>query len=51
MSDEPVVIKMFANEIDATVAQQVLLESGVRAFVFKDDAGGMSPQRTQRSQR
>lgn len=43
MSEEVVVIKTFSNEIDATMAQQVLQESGVRAFVFKDDAGGMEP--------
>ena len=48
MSDEVVVIKTFDNEIDATMAQAVLQESGVRAFVLKDDAGGMEPhlQRT-----
>jgi putative signal transducing protein len=48
MSDEVVVIKIFSNETDATMAQQVLQESGIRAFVSKDDAGGMEPhlQRT-----
>ena len=48
MSDEPVVIKTFSNETDVEMAYQVLEESGVRAFVFKDDAGGMEPhlQRT-----
>ncbi len=48
MSDEPVVIKSFSNETDAEMAYQALEESGVRAFVFKDDAGGMEPhlQRT-----
>jgi hypothetical protein len=48
MPEEIIVIKMFDNELDATIAQQVLEESGVRAFVFKDDAGGMEPhlQRT-----
>ena len=47
MSDE-VAIKVFSNQTDATMAQQVLEESGVRAFIFKDDAGGMEPhlQRT-----
>lgn len=44
MSDEPVVIKIFSNEVDAEMAQQLLEDSGVRAFVFKDDAGGMEPQ-------
>ena len=48
MSEEAVVIKTFSNETDATMAQQVLQESGVKAFIFKDDAGGMEPhlQRT-----
>ena len=48
MSDEVVVIQTFSNETDATMAQQMLQESGVRAFVLKDDAGGMEPhlQRT-----
>ena len=48
MSDEPIVIKTFSNETDAEMAHQVLEESGLRAFVFKDDAGGMEPhlQRT-----
>ena len=43
MSDEPVVIKTFSNETDAEMANQMLQESGVRAFIFKDDAGGMEP--------
>lgn len=43
MSDEVVVIKTFSNETDAAMAQQLLQESGVRAFVLKDDAGGMEP--------
>ncbi len=48
MPEEITVIKMFDNEMDAVIARQVLEESGVRAFVFKDDAGGMEPhlQRT-----
>ncbi len=44
MSDEPVVVKTFSNETDAEMANQVLQASGVRAFIFKDDAGGMEPQ-------
>jgi hypothetical protein len=44
MSDETVVIKTFSNETDAAMTQQMLTESGVRAFIFKDDAGGMEPQ-------
>jgi hypothetical protein len=39
-----VVLKTFSNEIDAGLAQQILGESGVIAFVFKDDVGGMEPQ-------
>lgn len=44
MSEEEVVLRMFSNEIDARMSQQVLHESGVKAFVFKDDVGGMEPQ-------
>ena len=44
MSDEVVVLKTFNNEIEAGMAQQVLQEAGMQAFVFKDDAGGMDPQ-------
>ena len=44
MSEEVVVLKTFNNEIEAGMAQQVLHEAGMTAFVFKDDAGGMEPQ-------
>lgn len=44
MSDEVVVLRTFNNEIEAGMAQQVLQEAGMTAFVFKDDAGGMEPQ-------
>lgn len=44
MSEEVVVLKTFNNQIEAVMAQQVLQEAGVTAFVFKDDAGGMEPQ-------
>jgi hypothetical protein len=44
MSEDVVVIKTFNNEIEAGMAQQVLEEAGMTAFVFKDDAGGMEPQ-------
>ena len=44
MSEEVVVLKTFNNEIEAGMAQQMLQEAGVTAFVFKDDAGGMEPQ-------
>jgi Putative prokaryotic signal transducing protein len=48
MSEE-VVIKIFNTETDAKMAQDVLKDEGVTAFVFKDDGGGMEPhlQRTQ----
>jgi Putative prokaryotic signal transducing protein len=48
MSDEVVTIKVFNNEVDARMAQEVLQQVGVSAFVFKDDGGGMEPhlQRT-----
>ena len=48
MSEEWVVFKIFSNEIDTGMTQQVLQEAGVRAFVLKDDGGGMEPhlQRT-----
>jgi hypothetical protein len=34
MSEEVVVIKIFNNEIDAGMTQQVLQGAGVRAFVW-----------------
>ena len=48
MSDTVAVIRIYSNEMEAIMAQQVLEESGVTAFVFTDDAGGMEPhlQRT-----
>jgi hypothetical protein len=39
MSEEVVVLKIFDNEIDAGMAQQMLQESGVDAFVLKDHVG------------
>ncbi len=44
MSSDIAVIKVFSNEIDASMAKQVLEDSGIKAFIFKDDAGGMEPQ-------
>ena len=44
MSEEVVVLRVFNNEIDAGMAQQLLQDGGITAFVFKDDAGGMEPQ-------
>jgi len=44
MSDDIAVIKVFSNEMDASMSQQVLQDSGIKAFISKDDAGGMEPQ-------
>lgn len=44
MSEDQVVLRVFSNEIEAEMSQQVLQQSGVKAFVFKDDVGGMEPQ-------
>jgi hypothetical protein len=48
MPEETVVLKVFATEIDAKMARDVLVDEGITAFVFKDDGGGMEPhlQRT-----
>ena len=48
MPDEIVTIRIFADETEAGLAQQMLADSGVTAFVSRDDAGGMEPhlQRT-----
>lgn len=48
MPEEIIILKVFATEIDATMAQDVLRDEGIEAYVFKDDAGGMEPhlQRT-----
>ncbi len=43
MSDQMVVLKTFDNEVDAGMAQQMLQDSGVKAFISKDDGGGMEP--------
>ena len=44
MSEDLVVLRVFSNEIEAGMSQQVLQKSGVKAFIFKDDVGGMEPQ-------
>ena len=48
MPEETIVLKVFATEMDAAMARDVLQDEGVTAFVSKDDAGGMEPhlQRT-----
>ena len=43
MSEETIVVRIFNNELDAGLAQQLLHDAGVEAFAFKDDAGGMEP--------
>jgi putative signal transducing protein len=48
MPEETVVLQVFPTEIEAVMARDVLQDEGVKAFVFKDDSGGMEPhlQRT-----
>lgn len=48
MSEEIVVLRVFDNEVEAQMAQQMLRDAGVPTFIFKDDGGGMEPhlQRT-----
>lgn len=43
MSEETIVVRTFNNEREATMAEQLLRDAGVRAFALKDDAGGMEP--------
>ena len=43
MTEETIVLRVFATEMDATMAQDVLHDEGIRAFVFKDDGGGVEP--------
>jgi hypothetical protein len=43
MPNDIAVIKIFSNEMDAEMARQMLDNAGIKAFVFKDDAGGMEP--------
>ena len=44
MTDELVNIRTFSNEMDASMAQQILERSDISSFVSADDAGGMEPQ-------
>ncbi|HEY8205417.1 MAG TPA: hypothetical protein VIF81_11865 [Pyrinomonadaceae bacterium] len=48
---EVAVLKIFDNELDAAIAQQMLQKAGVTAFVFKDDAwrDGASSSKHKRS--
>lgn len=43
MSEEMFVVKVFNNETEAGMAEQVLRDAGVSCFVSTDDAGGMEP--------
>ena len=43
MSEDVLVVKVFNNEVEAGMAQQVLRDANVKCFVFKDDGGGMEP--------
>ena len=43
MSEEMFVLKVFNNEIEASMAQQILTEADISCFCSKDDGGGMEP--------
>ena len=43
MPEETIILKVFVTEMDANMAQDILQDDGIKAFVFKDDAGGMEP--------
>ena len=43
MLQDIIILRTFSDEIEANMAQQMLEGSGVKAFVMKDDAGGMEP--------
>ena len=44
MTGELVSIQTFSNEMDASMAQQILEQSDISSFASADDAGGMEPQ-------
>ena len=48
MREETIILNVFVTEMDANMAQDILQDDGIKALVFKDDAGGMEPhlQRT-----
>ena len=43
MSDEISVIREFSDEIEASMAQQVLEDAGIKSYIQKDDMGGLAP--------
>jgi len=43
MAESMVVIREFANEFEATIAERVLAANNIPALVIRDNAGGMLP--------
>jgi len=43
MSDEISVIKVFTDEMEASMAQQVLEDAGIKSYIQKDDMGSLAP--------
>jgi hypothetical protein len=43
MAEQTAVIRTFANEVEAYVAQAVLDANGIDSELVRDDAGGMMP--------
>ena len=43
MSDEISVIKVYDDEMEASMAQQVLENAGIKVTLLKDDGGGLMP--------
>ena len=43
MSDEISVIKVYDDEMEASMAEQVLENAGIRTSLSKDDGGGLVP--------
>jgi hypothetical protein len=43
ISEELIVLKSFDNSVEAAMAEQLLLNQGLKAFVLKDDGRGMEP--------
>ena len=43
MSDDISVIKVFDDEMEASMAQQVLENAGIKVTLLKDDGGGLMP--------
>jgi len=39
MADGPLVIKVFDNEMEALMAQELLENAGIKATILKDDGG------------